>query len=46
MVLGRPLFQGSSNGDQLIKIFKIIGTPSENTYEFLKSLPEWKVFLK
>ena len=32
MITGRPLFPGSSNDDQLQKIFKYMGTPSEQTW--------------
>ncbi|KAJ2338273.1 negative regulator of the PHO system, partial [Coemansia erecta] len=42
MVTGRPLFAGSSNDDQLIKIFRIMGTPSEATWPGVSRLPNWK----
>lgn len=32
MFLGRPLFQGSSETDQLFKIIGVLGTPSANTW--------------
>jgi hypothetical protein len=43
MVNGKPLFTGVSENDQLKKIFKIRGTPTEKTYPDLKSLSEWNV---
>jgi serine/threonine protein kinase len=41
MVNGKPLFMGTSEPDQLKKIFKIRGTPNESTYPGIKNLPEW-----
>ncbi|KAJ2389783.1 negative regulator of the PHO system [Coemansia sp. RSA 2603] len=42
MYTGRPLFAGSSNDDQLVKIFRILGTPSEMTWPGVSRLPNWK----
>lgn len=42
MVNGRPLFPGSSEADQLLKIFKILGTPSPNSWATMAELPEYK----
>jgi len=42
MSLGRPLFPGSSAPDQLQKIFKLLGTPSEETWPGVSELPDWK----
>ncbi|KAJ2903878.1 negative regulator of the PHO system [Coemansia aciculifera] len=42
MFTGRPLFAGSSNDDQLIKIFRIMGTPSEATWHGVSQLSNWK----
>lgn len=42
MVNGRPLFPGSSDADQLIKIFKTMGTPSIETWPSMRDLPEYK----
>jgi len=42
MSLGRPLFPGQSTNDQLLKIFKHLGTPSEETWQGVTELPEWK----
>ncbi|KAG0008912.1 cyclin-dependent serine/threonine protein kinase, partial [Entomortierella chlamydospora] len=42
MASGRPLFPGSSVKDQLLKIFKILGTPSEETWPGVSRLPEYR----
>jgi len=42
MVNGRPLFPGSADDDQLQKIFKILGTPSESFWPTIAELPDWK----
>uniref|UniRef100_A0A7S3M366 Cyclin-dependent kinase 2 homolog n=1 Tax=Spumella elongata TaxID=89044 RepID=A0A7S3M366_9STRA len=42
MVNGRPLFPGSTDADQLQKIFKILGTPSEAMWPTITELPDWK----
>ena len=41
---GRPLFPGSDVDDQLKRIFKLLGTPSEETWPGISSLPDFKVF--
>ncbi|OMJ71086.1 hypothetical protein SteCoe_30790 [Stentor coeruleus] len=38
---GTPLFQGTSHGDQLKKIFKVMGTPNEETWPGISLLPEY-----
>jgi len=38
----KPLFPGSSEQDQLKKIFKIMGTPDPEAWPGLTELPEWK----
>lgn len=43
MVNGAPLFPGSSDEDQLKRIFKVLGTPNKNTWPGMKDLPELKV---
>ena len=43
MVNGKPLFTGVSESDQIKKIFKIRGTPSEKSYPDIKNLPDWNV---
>jgi len=40
MATGRSLFQGNSTNDQLHKIFKLLGSPSEETWPGLAELPE------
>jgi len=42
MANGRPLFPGSSEDDQLNKIFKTLGTPSEKSWPGMVDLPEYK----
>eukprot|EP00794_Sanderia_malayensis_P003624 gene3624-4137_t len=41
---GRPLFPGSDVDDQLKRIFKLLGTPSEDTWPAVTKLPEYKDF--
>ena len=43
MVLGKPLFAGNSETEQLKKIFEIRGTPNEKYASKLKEFPEWGV---
>jgi len=42
MVNGRPLFPGSSDPDQLTKIFKCLGTPTPKIWPTITELPEYK----
>jgi hypothetical protein len=42
MVNGRPLFPGSSEADQLNRIFKLLGTPTPKTWPGMVDLPEYK----
>ncbi|KAF9418228.1 cyclin-dependent serine/threonine protein kinase, partial [Entomortierella beljakovae] len=42
MASGRPLFPGGSVKDELLKIFKILGTPSEETWPGISKLPDYK----
>jgi len=42
MSSGRPLFPGTSEADQLTKIFKILGTPTEQTWPTMVDLPDYK----
>ncbi|KAJ2960642.1 hypothetical protein NQZ79_g4008 [Umbelopsis isabellina] len=42
MASGRPLFPGSSISDQLQRIFKVLGTPTEETWPGVSRLPEYK----
>ena len=43
MVNGKALFTGTSEGDQLTKIFQIMGTPDPEKWNGLSQLPDWKV---
>lgn len=42
MFIGRPLFPGGSNEDQLMKIFRIMGTPNERTWPGVSQLPNYR----
>ncbi|PIA43985.1 hypothetical protein AQUCO_01800212v1 [Aquilegia coerulea] len=42
MMNQRPLFPGDSEIDQLLKIFRILGTPTEETWPGVTSLPDFK----
>ncbi|KAL8858249.1 MAG: hypothetical protein Q9178_005261 [Gyalolechia marmorata] len=42
MYTGRPLFAGTTNEDQLQKIFRLMGTPSERSWPGITSFPEYK----
>jgi len=42
MVNGRPLFPGSSEQDQLLRIFKTLGTPTLKTWPGMAELPDFK----
>ena len=39
---GQPFFNGSSEADQLHKIFKTLGSPNPSAYPGLNDLPDWK----
>ena len=41
MLLGKSLFEGKNDAEQCVEIFKIIGTPDENNFPWLKESPEW-----
>uniref|UniRef100_A0A336N023 cyclin-dependent kinase n=2 Tax=Culicoides sonorensis TaxID=179676 RepID=A0A336N023_CULSO len=41
---GRPLFPGSDVDDQLKRIFKLLGTPTEETWPEITQLPDYKPF--
>ncbi len=41
---GRPLFPGSDVEDQLKRIFKLLGTPTEETWPSMTQLPDYKQF--
>ncbi|RIB05565.1 kinase-like domain-containing protein [Gigaspora rosea] len=42
MASGRPLFPGGSIKDQLLRIFKVLGTPTEETWPRVSQLPDYK----
>jgi cyclin-dependent kinase 2 len=42
MAQKRPLFMGDSEIDQLFKIFKVLGTPNEDTFPGVSALPDYK----
>lgn len=41
---GRPLFPGSDVDDQLKRIFKLLGTPTEESWHGVSQLPDFKMF--
>lgn len=41
---GRPLFPGSDVDDQLKRIFKLLGTPTEDTWPGVSQLADFKPF--
>lgn len=42
MYTGRPLFPGTTNEDQLVRIFRIMGTPSERSWPGISQYTEYK----
>lgn len=42
MFTGKPLFAGSSNDDQLLKIFRVMGTPNDRTWPGVSAYPNYK----
>jgi len=42
MATGRPLFPGSSVNDQLMRIFKLMGTPNEDSWPGVAELADYK----
>jgi serine/threonine protein kinase len=42
MATGKTLFPGKNNKDQLLQIFKVLGTPTEKDWPTIKQLPEFK----
>ena len=44
MAAGRPLFPGSTVKDELLLIFKTLGTPSEQTWQGVTSSDEFKQY--
>jgi serine/threonine protein kinase len=43
MANGGPLFAGTSEADQLDRIFRLLGTPSVDIYPAIVDLPEYRV---
>jgi serine/threonine protein kinase len=41
MVSGRPLFAGSNDADQVNRIFKILGTPTADSWPSMTSMPKY-----
>ena len=41
---GRPLFPGSDVDDQIKRVFKLLGTPTEDSWQGMASLPDYKPF--
>jgi len=41
MATGRPLFPGTNVQDQLVRIFKVMGTPTEESWPGVSQLPEY-----
>ncbi len=41
---GRPLFPGNDVEDQLKRIFKLLGTPTEDTWPGISKLPDFKPY--
>ncbi|EEA04861.1 cell division protein kinase 2, putative [Cryptosporidium muris RN66] len=39
---GKPLFPGTSDEDQLLKIFSVLGTPNPTIWPQVQELPLWK----
>jgi cyclin-dependent kinase len=42
MITGRPLFPGKDTNDQLYRIFKLMGTPTEESWPSVSDLPDFK----
>ncbi|GCB83041.1 hypothetical protein scyTo_0023629, partial [Scyliorhinus torazame] len=40
---GRPLFPGNDVDDQLKRIFRLLGTPTEEQWPSMTKLPDYKV---
>lgn len=45
MVTGLPLFNGHTDAEQLLKIFKLFGTPSRDDWPSMSTLPNIKVVM-
>jgi hypothetical protein len=43
MATGKPIFPGDSEIDELFRIFRLLGTPTEAVWPGVSSLPDYKV---
>lgn len=43
MATGKPIFPGDSEIDELFRIFRLLGTPTEVVWPGVSSLPDYKV---
>ena len=41
MATGRPLFPGGNTNDQLLHIFRVLGTPNAQSWPAVVELPDW-----
>ena len=41
MATGRPLFPGGNTNDQLLHIFRVLGTPNTQSWPAVADLPDW-----
>lgn len=42
MIILKPLFQGDSETDQILRIFRYLGTPTEEVWKGVSNLPLFK----
>jgi len=42
MIMGRPIFAGDSEIDELFRIFRVLGTPNEQSWPGVTQLPDYK----
>mmetsp|Transcript_73304 Transcript_73304/g.220160 ORF Transcript_73304/g.220160 Transcript_73304/m.220160 type:complete len:309 (+) Transcript_73304:91-1017(+) len=42
MSAGKPLFPGTSDADQLVRIFSVLGNPTDESWPSLADLPDYK----
>jgi len=42
MITGKPIFSGDSEIDQLFKIFRVLGTPTEEEWPGVTKMPDYK----
>ena len=45
MINGQTLFPGDSEIDQLFRVFRVLGTPSEHTWPGVTTLPNFQVWM-